>query len=71
MVGGLLGLQLRSDTELVGGLEVRRCSPPDYPLQVVAATGQTLGQDVVVCGGAIHDSKYLQISSFECSLSLK
>jgi hypothetical protein len=32
--------QLRLDSELVGGLEVRRCSPPPFPRPVMAATGQ-------------------------------
>ena len=57
LVGGVRGVETRTDTELVGGLEVRRCKPPDYPLPVVAPTGQTLGQDVVVCGGAYHDGE--------------
>ena len=57
MVGGLAGLLIRNDTELVGGLEVRRCSPPDFPLKVMAATGQILGSQLIVCGGAHHDGR--------------
>ena len=57
MVGGLAGLLIRNDTELVGGLEVRRCSPPDFPLKVMAATGQILGSSLIVCGGAQHDGR--------------
>ena len=57
LVGGLAGLLIRNDTELVGGLEVRRCSPPDFPLKVMAATGQSLGSQLIVCGGALHDGR--------------
>ena len=39
LVGGLKGTRTRSDTELVAGLEVRRCQPPDYPTNIMAATG--------------------------------
>ena len=56
LVGGLQDHRIRNDTELLAGLEVRRCRPPDYPLQVIAATGQTLQDVVIVCGGAAHNS---------------
>jgi len=52
VVGGLRDVQIRLDSELVGGLEVRRCSPPPYPRPIIAATGQTSEDMVVVCGGA-------------------
>jgi len=63
MVGGLTGLLIRNDTELVGGLEVRRCSPPDFPVRVISATGQTLGPHAVVCGGAAHQDSGALVSS--------
>ena len=52
VVGGLRDVQIRPDSELVGGLEVERCSPPPYPRPIIAATGQTSEDTVVVCGGA-------------------
>ena len=52
LVGGLRGHEIRLDSELVAGLEVHRCSPPAFPRPVMAATGQTAGDTVAVCGGA-------------------
>ena len=56
LIGGLSGVNTRKDTELVSGLEVmtfgrkslptvyylqvKRCSPPDYPYKIIAATGK-------------------------------
>jgi hypothetical protein len=67
LVGGLRDNQIRLDSELVGGLEVRRCSPPPFPRPVVAATGQTAGETVVVCGGATQIGKTSE--TFACVLS--
>ena len=52
LVGGLTDVALRLDSELVTGQEVPRCSPPAFPRPVMAATGQTAEDTVVVCGGA-------------------
>jgi len=52
LVGGLTDVSIRLDSELVTGQEVPRCSPPAFPRPVMAATGQTAGDTVVVCGGA-------------------
>lgn len=51
VIGGLKEHALRADSELVGGIS-RRCTIPDYPLEFMAATGQTFNQTIVVCGGA-------------------
>ena len=46
--------------------KVRRCSPPPYPSPVIAATGQTVDDVVVVCGGAAHQGELaIKILSYQ------
>ena len=56
VLGGLRDVAIRLDSELVGGSKPDRCSPPSFPRPVMAATGQTAGDIVTVCGGATQIS---------------
>ena len=68
VVGGLKDFQIHVDNELVDGLDDHRCSPPAFPTPIMAATGQTDRDTVVVCGGATQIGKYMPRLSLSISV---